>query len=432
MTTKTDKYILPENIKGKKVVLVNHSDTFGEAAMPTFRLMQALRREGVDARMVVFTRNSGESNISYVGSRFTRAVRYSLERMQIVGECGMSSPYLFNVSTGRCAINVHDHPWVEEADIVCLNWINQGLMNLKGIRRLHRDGKKIIWSIHDQWAFTGICHQSYECDYFTDKCGNCMFIKGGGDPEDISHRLWVEKARTYDEVPMTFVADSKWLETRARSSSLLRNQRVLSIPNPMHVNFYYTRPPQHVDTLLSTTKPHMIIMGANRLDDKAKGLEYAIDALNYIFDNNPEIATHTAVYLFGDLKHPEVIDRLRMSHRWLGRINDQKILRYLYSSAKVVLSTAITENISDTVIEGMASGAIPVVFGGDSREELITHLANGYVAHPKDVSDIANGIMWALQSDISREELHDCIVNNYSSQVVARKYIELFSDIISN
>ena len=44
---------LPENIRGKKVVLVNHSDTLGGAAIVTFRLMQALRQIGVDARMVV-------------------------------------------------------------------------------------------------------------------------------------------------------------------------------------------------------------------------------------------------------------------------------------------------------------------------------------------------------------------------------------------
>ena len=37
----------------KKVVLINHSDVKGGASVVTFRLMMALSRAGVDARMVV-------------------------------------------------------------------------------------------------------------------------------------------------------------------------------------------------------------------------------------------------------------------------------------------------------------------------------------------------------------------------------------------
>ena len=171
-------------------------------------------------------------------------------------------------------------------------------------------------------------------------------------------------------------------------------------------------------------------MGANRLDEPSKGLDYAIDALNHIFDNYPETATDTAVYLFGCLRNPEVLDRLRMSHRWLGRVNDPKILRYLYSSAKVILSTATLENVSDTVIEGMASGAVPVVCGGDSREELVSHLDNGYVAASRDTLDIAKGIMWALDADIPRDDQHRFVRDNFSPQVVARKYIDLFAQLV--
>ena len=303
-------------------------------------------------------------------------------------------------------------------------------MTLRGIRRLHEAGKKIVWTLHDMWAFTGVCHQAYECDYFTDTCGNCMYLKGGGHRGDLSHRMWKRKMRLYADIPVTFVTDSRWLEHKARSSSLLRNMPVMTIPNPMPVDHYYTAQPRHIDSLLTLSKPHLILMGANRLDEPSKGLDYAIDALNHIFDNYPETATDTAVYLFGCLRNPEVLDRLRMSHRWLGRVNDPKILRYLYSSAKVILSTATLENVSDTVIEGMASGAVPVVCGGDSREELVSHLDNGYVAASRDTLDIAKGIMWALDADIPRDDQHRFVRDNFSPQVVARKYIDLFAQLV--
>lgn len=431
MENQPDNHSLPESLRGKKVVLVNHSDTLGEASIATFRLMQALRREGVDARMVVFTRTSGEDNVSVVGTRLMRGIRYCLERLQILIDSGFSDKNLFAISTGSFALNVHKHPWVKEADIVCLNWISQGLMNLKGIRRLHNMGKHIVWSMFDMWAFTGICHNSYECDYYTDRCGNCMYLKNGG-PDDLSHRVWEKKMQLYPEVPIIFVAQSKWLEFKARNSSLLRNQRVMTIPPAVQVDWYYTSSGQHVDTLITTSKPNLILIGATHLDGPGRGLNYSIEALNYIFDNYPDIANDTAVYFFGEMDDPTQLDALRLSHRWFGRVNDPKILRYLFSSAKVIMSTSVYDDLPVTMVEGMAGGAIPVFFGGSGREDLVIHLANGYAANRCDSVDLAKGLVWALQSDISRQELHDYANSRFSPKAVAEKYIELFSQILES
>lgn len=418
-----------KDLKDKKVVLVTHSDTLGGAAIVTFRLMQALRREGMDARMVVFTKRSNEKNVSFVSTRFRRGISFCLERLQILPHLGFHRKNLFMVSTGSYALGVDSHPWVKEADIVCLNWFNQGLLGIKGIRRLHAMGKKLVWTLHDMWAFTGICHHSYECDYYLDRCGNCMFLNGGGKPDDLSHRMWKKKKELYDEVPMTFVTVSNWLESRARHSSLLHDRPVMTIPNAFPVDQFYTTPAQHVDSLISTSKPNLILIGAARLDDPIKGLPFAIDALNQIFDNHPEIASDTAVYLFGTMRNPEILDNLRISHRWLGRINDFKILNYLYASAKVVLSTSLYESLAGTLIEGQAAGAIPVTFGGDGRDDIVEHKKTGYIARYKDASDIAEGILWALNSGLSREDLHQSVADRFSSASVAHKYMNLFETL---
>ncbi len=417
------------NLKNKKVVLVTHSDTLGGAAIVTFRLMQALRREGVDAKMVVFTKRSDEESVSCMGSRFERGVRFCMERFQLLPSLGFKRDNLFLVSTGNFAIGVHKHPWIIEADIVCLNWINQGLLGIKGIRRLHEMGKKLVWTMHDMWPFTGICHHAYECGYYTDQCGNCMMLTGGGNPDDLSHKIWKKKRELYNEVPITFVSVSRWLEKKARSSSLMRNLPVMTIYNAFPVEQFYTAPAQHIDSLLTTTKPNLILIGAARLDDPIKGLNYAIEAFNYIFDNHPEVASDTAVYLFGDLRNPQLLDNLRLSHRWFGRINDFKILSYLYASAKVVVSTSLYESLGGTLVEGQAAGAVPVTFGGDGRNDVVEHLKTGYIARYKDSRDIAEGILWAIKSDIDRDYLHQTVKERFGSKAIARKYIELFESL---
>lgn len=421
---------LPDNLKGKKVVLVNHSDTLGGAAIVTFRLMQALRQQGIDARMVVYTKTSDEKTVDSIYTRFLRSMAFCLERLRILPAVGFDYGQLFKVSTGSFALNVHHHPWVKEADIVCLNWINQGLMGVRGIRKLHEAGKKIVWTLHDMWAMTGICHHAHGCDHYLRECGDCQFLAGGGKPDDLSHRCWKKKHRLLSGVPITYVTVSHWLEECARNSSLLHDRRVLTIHNPFPIEQFYHTSDRKLYSLFTEEKPNIIIFGAARLDDPIKGLDYAIDALNHIFDNYPEIASTTAVYFFGHLKNKDAFDRLRFSHRWLGMVNDFKTIRYLCANAKVVLSSSLYETLGGTLVEGQAGGAIPVTFGGDGRNDVVEHLKNGYIARYKDTEDLAEGIMWALKADIPRQKLHESVGERFASPVIARRYIDLFSEIV--
>ena len=57
-------------------------------------------------------------------------------------------------------------------------------------------------------------------------------------------------------------------------------------------------------------------------------------------------------------------------------------------------------------------------------------LENGYAARPRDIVDLAKGLIWAFQSDISRDALHDYAESRFSPKAVARKYIDLFAQII--
>lgn len=420
---------LPENLRGKRIVLVNHGDTLGGAAVVTFRLMQALRERGLDARMIVYTKSSMEENVDTVSTRYLRGMAFCLERgwMWAFGNIPMQN--IFQVSTGDFAINIHRHKWVREADIVCINWINQGLLNFDGLRTLHRMGKKLVWTMHDLWAFTGICHHPRECDHYRDTCGGCMFVDGGGSLTDLSNRVWHKKKKVYDEVPVTFVAVSKWLEEKARSSSLLRDKPVMTIHNPFPVERFFTRPTVQVDSL-SASKPNIIIMAAARLDDPIKGLDIAIDALNHIFDAHPAEAQNSALYLVGAIRNPSALSRLRFSYRHLGLIRDEKVMRMMYSMSKIVLSTSLYETLGATLVEGQAAGAIPVTFGGDGREDVVTHLETGYIAEGRDPKSIADGILWALNADIDRDFLHETALNNFGARVCSDRYIELFSSIV--
>ncbi|MDE5786873.1 MAG: glycosyltransferase [Duncaniella sp.] len=419
---------LPAAVAGKKILLVNHSDTLGGAAIVTFRLMQALLQAGLDVKMLVYTKTSRDKLINVVGSRFSRGLGFLMERLKIFWYNGFSYENLFKVSTGEFSYGITSHPWVKEADIICLNWINQGLMGVKDILRLHNAGKKIVWTMHDMWSMTGICHHSYECDNYEAECGNCPFLGGASRPSDISHRLWKRKHNVYSQVPVKFVAVSSWLEKRARKSSLLRDADVRTIPNAFPVDEFFTDPRRTIPNLEPYSDKNIILFGAARLDDPIKGIGMAIEALNYIFDNYPDVASDCVAMFYGNIRDPKILDGLRMNHYYTGRINDPKIIRHLNSIAKVSLSTSLYETLPGTIIEGQAGGAIPVTFGRGGQSDIVDHLSTGYIADYRDIKSVVKGILWALDSDITRESLHESVREKFSAEKVAEKYIEMFSE----
>lgn len=418
--------------KTLKVVLLSHSDKLGGAAVVTFRLMQALRNAGVDARMVVLLKSDEDNeNVALACHRSERIIHFLPERLKIFLMNGFNRKDLFKVSIASCGVSVHRHPWVKEADVVVLNWINQGLVSLSGIKSLAKLGKPLVWTMHDMWCMTGICHHAHECQGFQSWCGYCPYIKKGRHENDLSRRVWEKKEKLYRDNKIHFVAVSNWLADKCRESALLKNQDVSVIHNAFPIDFYMTRPTAPVKDFNIDYNRNLILMGAARLDDPIKGFDMAIEAFNLMFDDYPDLASQCTIILFGELRDESKLKKIRIHHQYLGRVNDNKFLRQLYAGSKVVVSTSLYETLPGTLIEGQAAGCVPVSFGMGGQSDIIDHKVNGFIADYKSPRSIADGIAWALQNPIPREVLHRSVKDRFASESIASQYIELFNRLLT-
>lgn len=411
-----------------RVTILSHSDTIGGASVVTYRLLEALRDKGIDARMVVYTQTVNSDYITNPSTRNIRGLKFMLERLRIYMGNGFSRKNLFKVSIANIGLPLHKHPWVKEADIIILGWVNQGMLSLKQIEKIGKLGKPIVWTMHDMWNLTGICHHAYECKRYENECGNCPFLGKHAYRHDMSYRTLKHKKKLYDSTNITFVAVSNWLAECAAKSRLLKNRDVRTIPNAFPVDTFYTHP-IYEKKYINTDK-QIILMGAARLDDPIKGLPYAIDALNYLFDNRPDVANRSMAVFFGDIRDKAMLDKLRFPYMYIGRINDSNILRELYAQAKVVISTSLYETLPGTLIEGQASGCLPVTFDHGGQRDIVTHMQNGYLANYKDYIDFAEGITWALDTPTLDTDLHAGVKRKFSSEAIAERYIELFDELL--
>lgn len=404
-----------------RVLIINRSDVHGGAAVVSHRLMQALRDAGVDARMLVTDHGNTDTYVSCVGNTLANKLRFLSERLGIWLRNGRNRDTLFKIDTATHGAGVWKHPWARGADVVVLSWIGQATMSLRGIEKLARDGKRVVWMMHDMWNCTGICHHAGGCTAYTGTCQKCPLLRSQG--RDLSTRIQYRKKLLYKQIPITFVAVSHWLADCCRKSSLMREADVRVVGNPIVESLFPCG--RIADGMCGIpSDKHILVMGAARLDDTVKGFGRLIAVTRCLAGKMPELAASLHLVLYGDIRNKPLLGQLAIPHTWLGVITD---VSGVMRRADVVLSTSVRETLPTTLVEGMASGCVPVAFGNSGQFDIISHMQDGYLAKDADVDDFANGVVWALRCGRTREQQHQAAKRRFDATVIAQQYIEIFN-----
>lgn len=412
-----------------KMLIINKSDTLGGAAVVSFRLMEALRRAGADARMLVVDKQSRSPYVeTAAGSAAIRSV-FLRERLSIFLANGMNRDTLFRIDTATAGLPLHRHPRVLEADVICLNWVNQGMLSLAEIRRIGALGKPIVWTMHDMWNMTGVCHHAGECRRWQLRCGHCPLLGRRASDSDISFHTWVRKSDLYAGTRIAFVAVSNWLAGLARKSLLMRDADISVIHNAFPFDNSGIAPRKHQGI--------RILFGAARIDDPVKGLPVMKRATQIFAADYPDKAAACELVTFGGVRDPEALADFGISHRHLGMLAAPDV-RALYEDSDMVVSTSHYETLPGTIIEGQAWGCVPVSLDRGGQADIIDHLQTGYLAHwsedgghEKGARAIAEGMAWAydeLQRDADglRRRMLAEARRRFDAQTIASQYLELF------
>ncbi len=403
------------------------NDRLGGAAVVTYRLMEALAEAGVNARMVVANKSAASPRVAQV-ARWRYRMAFIAERLEILLRSGFRRRDLWKVDTARFGCGITRHPWVRDADVIVLSWVNQGLVSLADIRKLHRMGKRIVWTMHDMWCATGICHHSTDCNRFEHQCGCCPYL-GARTAADLSRAIHSRKQALYADVPITFVAVSSWLAEVCRRSSLLGNARLEVIPNAFPVDRYLTEPTVSRADLGLPAEGRLIVFAAARLDDPIKNLPLAVDSLNHLADLCAANGSPLPTAIFcGALRNPSALSGLRLPYRHLGSIADPTRMAQIFAHASIVLSTSLRETLPGTLIEGMAAGATPVTTGIGGQADIIDHGIDGYIAPDFSPATLADLLGRALSAPFPREAQHLATARRFSAPTIVRRMMEVIEE----
>ena len=282
-----------------------------------------------------------------------------------------------------------------DPDIIHLHNLHSYYLNIEILfDYLKTCGKKVFWTLHDCWSFTGHCaYFTVEgCYKWRTQCHDCTLKKSF--PTCIVHSNAEEnferKKKAFTGVPnMTILTPSKWLADLVKQS-FLAEYPVEVVYNKINTEIF--RP------LESDVKARLGIA------DKRLVLGVAMNwAGNKGFDDfiklRGELDGDYAMVMVG-LDEGQ-IKSLPDGIIGLQRTDSAEELAELYSAAEVFVNPSREETFGLTTAEALSCGTPAIVYRGTACEEIVANTEYGVCGAVVDVGDVegAADAIRTLQKD---------------------------------
>jgi len=408
-----------------RILIVNSSDSTGGAARASYRLHKSLLECGVDTQMLVQGKSGDDFTV--IGSE--TKTQWVMEKLRPLLDSLPLSLYKRRTNTPFSPnwlpfSSIVNRINTINPDIVHLHWIADGMMRIEDIAKIKAP---IIWSLHDDWGFTGGCHIKWKCKRYQQACGQCPRL-GSLKENDLSHKIFLRKQKTFAKIQnLTIIGLSRWLTDCAKDSSLFKAFHVMNLPNLINTESYAPFDKRQARSLINLPlDKKLILFGALKAtSDINKGYTELTNSLLLIDSKNTELV------VFGS-GQPKSAQGFKQKAHYLGRLYDDVSLRILYAAADVMVVPSLQENLSNAIMESLACGTPVVGFDVGGNSDMIEHKNNGYLAIPFDTSDLAHGIEWVLNHPKPTElaqHAREKVMTEFDSHIVASKYITLYEQV---
>ena len=310
--------------------------------------------------------------------------------------------------------------WVKEydPDIIHLHNLHGYYLNVEILfDYLKTCEKKIVWTLHDCWAFTGHC--SYfdcpHCDRWKTECGQCVRLNDYPKAlTDRSKRNFVLKKELFIGIPnLTIITPSKWLAELVKQS-FLKGYPVHVINNSIDLSVFKPTDSDFREKYGLIGKK--IILGVASVWNARKGLNEFIKLAN-------EIDDITKIVLVGITKKQRKL--LPGNILAIERTNNVKELAEIYTASDVFFNPTYEDNYPTVNLEAQACGTPVVTYDTGGSGECIVEKA-GYILNEKNIKSALPVLYKAIDLKRNNELICPNNVGQPNQFIAFSEYIKVY------
>ena len=307
-------------------------------------------------------------------------------------------------------------------NIIYMHNIHGYYLNLKLLfKYLKEEYKgKIIWMLHDCWAFTGHCSYftAINCNKWQKQCFSCpqlsMYPK---EIFDTTKREYNLKKKLFSNVNnLTLVTPSNWLANLV-SKSFLRDYKLKTIYNGINLDAFKPLQDTKIFEKYNIPKSKNVILGVANIWEERKGL-------NTFLEMSKMISKNDVIVLVG--LNDNQINNLPQNIIGIKRTENVLELVKLYSIATVFMNPSVEETFSLVTIEALACGTPVIACNLSAPKELINEKVG--IAVDNDIKEYYNAYKKILSKNLDKKYIAD-YAKKYSATNMNKKNIDLFKEL---
>ena len=319
-----------------------------------------------------------------------------------------------------------------DADLYHLHWIAE-FVDYRALLYLQQRAP-IIWTLHDINPFTGGCHFAFDCDAFASRCTDCPQLSvQNHHSQSHAKQIWDLKNSIFQRLNpkrIKFIAPSSWIQKEANRSMLLRRFETMLVPNGVdHTRFHPLDKLEVKKSGCVPTDKTVIMLCAVNLNDKFKGISYAIQAIKEL--PHPE---RFCVITVGNGSVSQMFENHEIQVIELGSIKEESEMNRAYNAADLLVISSVQDNLPNVVLEAMACALPVVAFATGGIPDMVQHDVTGFLVSTGDTQQLTQSIQTlADHPDTQKKMGHEAralVEKTFTLSRQASRISEVYEDLL--
>ncbi len=417
-----------------KIVQVSTYDVRGGAARAAYRLHKGLVKTGRDCTFLARRKYSSDDTVIAPSSngKDERFLYSAIQNQYINAHRTEISNTVF--SHAYPGWDISSLSLVTTADIINLHWIAH-YQSPVTLFKMFNLGKPVVWTLHDQSAFTGGCHYTAGCEGYQNRCVDCPQLSD--DPFTLPEMVLKDKLELFKTARLTIVAPSRWLADCARKSRLFKDRRIEVIPYSLETDLFKPVPKQEAKRKLDLAPDTVhILFVAEYHSEKRKGFEKLASAFQECMRDTEfrDLVNRNQVELICTGEAGEALDSIEIPIKKMGYIKSDEKMSLAYSAADIFVLPSLEDNLPNTMLESMSCGTPVVAFDAGGIPDAVIHDKTGKLVPAGDIVQLSAAVRSLVFDKTAGEEMgrngRRLIMDEFSLEIQPRRYMQLYEDLL--